>query len=205
MSIVCPVHNQEDMVQSVPALVAGGTSSGTFSGPSGGVTYIDGKQGYTAGSTTLRGTFTTDIANQLAAPLPPNDVSFIGVVGWSFLFLFSISLVVGPFWVWKSFKNNVVRNPEIQEKVFGHGGNGLSFFMLFWGWQPLVWPFIPSFQKKLKKDSEYDRRYNLWVDAYRKWEKLYYCHRCGVVINPENKHYCKPHELNDFLETNRYL
>lgn len=205
MPIVCPVHNQQDMVQSIPALIAGDTARGTFSGPSGGFTYIDGKRAYTAGSTTLHGTMTTEIAEQLAFPLPPNLMTFLDIPVWSFLFLFSFCIVIGPFLVWKGFKNRVVNNPEIQEKAFGHGDNGLSIFMLFLGWQPLVWFFIPQLLTKLREDSEYDRRYDLWVKAHRRWESFYYCHKCGIVIDPERKQYFKPAKLREQLQVSDFM
>lgn len=205
MPIVCPVHKQQDMVQSIPALIAGETARGTFSGPSGGVTFIDGKRAYTAGMTTLHGTMTTAIAEQLAAPPPPNLINFFDIPVWSFLFLLTAGTLVGPFMVWRGFKNRVVSNPIIQEKVFGHGGNGLSIFMLFMGWQPLVWFFIPQLVTKLREDSEYDRRYELWVEANRRWKSFYYCHKCGIILDPERRQYFKPDKLSEQLRVSDYM
>lgn len=204
MSITCPVENNNDSVQSVPALVSGGTLSGSFSGSSGGVVYVDGKSGYTSGSTNLHGSLTSDIARVLAAPLPPHEIGFWSLVGWSWLFLFSICIIVGPFLVWPSFKSSVVKNPGYQEKTFTSDINSYSIFILLLGWHPFLWPFIPSLQKKLKERSDYPLRYNRWLEAYGKWKKLYYCHRCGIVFNPETDTHFSPDQLNEYLRVIEY-
>ena len=205
MTVICPVHKQQDMIQSISAVVSGGISSGRFTGPSAGFTYVDGKQAYTAGSTTLYGTMTTDLASRLAAPKPPDIFSFWAFVVFSFIFLISVATAVGPFLIWPKFKNAVVQNPEYQEKTFNQGGNFAAILMLFFGWYPVGWIFIPSFLKSLRQKSEYDLRYNQWVDSYKKWETLYYCQKCDIVYDPQNEWYYKPERLQEHLHTSDYL
>lgn len=204
MSIICPVDNKDDYVQSVPALVAGNKLSGSFSGPSGGVTYTDGQHSYTSGYTHLSGTLSSEIAQTLSAPVPPNEIGFWSLVGWSYLFLFSICIVVGPFLLWPGFKNSIVKNPENQKKTFSSDIYPFLFLMLALGWHPFVWPFIPSLQKKLQERSDYAHRYNQWLEATRKWKKLYYCHRCGVVFNPETNTHFSPNQIKDYLGVFEY-
>lgn len=204
MSISCPVDGKDDQIQSVPALVTGGRSSGSFSGPSGGVTYIDGKYGYTSGSTHLYGSLTSDIARALAAPLPPNKMRFWSFVGWSWLFLFSICILIGPFLVWPHFKESVIKKHEDQVKVFTSDITIICVLLLCIGWHPFAWLFIPSLIKKLDEKSEYARRYRLWQEKYTKWEKLFYCHRCGIFFNPETNEYYQPSQLYEYLRTQDY-
>jgi len=65
MAIICPQCNNDDSIQRVSAVVAGGTSTGSFSGPSGAITYSDGKVGSVGGYTHLSGSSTTNLANML--------------------------------------------------------------------------------------------------------------------------------------------
>jgi hypothetical protein len=198
MSIICPIDKKDDSVQSVPALVLGGRSSGSFSGPSGGVTYIDGKYGYTSGSTHLYGSLTSDLAQALAAPLPPKEIGFWSLVGWSWLFLFSVCIIIGPFLVWPAFKTSIAK------KVFTPDVKSACIFLLCLGWHPMVWPFIFPIKNKLIGKLDYPRRDRQWREAYAKWEKMYYCHRCGILFNPETNEHFLPQQLNEYLGLSDY-
>ena len=69
----CPICNKDDAIQKVSALVTGGRSSGTFSGPSGGSTYVGGEWVYVSGHATLSGSSETDLARLLASPPSPKQ------------------------------------------------------------------------------------------------------------------------------------
>jgi hypothetical protein len=204
MSINCPVDGKDDSVQSVPALVLGGRSSGSFSGPSGGVTSIDGKYGYTSGSTHLYGTMTSDLAQKLAPPLPPKEISFWSLIGWSWVFLFSICIIIGPFLVWPAFKNSIAKNADDQEKVFTPDVSFYCILFLILGWHPITWLFYSPVKNMLIKRLDYPRRQKLWQAAYAKWEKLYYCHRCGILFSPDTTDHYPPNQLHDYLRTYDY-
>lgn len=205
MSVTCPIDHKDDMIQSVPALVLRDRASGTFSGPSGGITYIDGKYGYTSGYTNLYGSFTTDTARALAAPFPPKEVRFWSLVGWSFLYYLGIcAIFIGAVFVWRSFKNSLVKNPDVQKKVFTPG---LSFacIALGWiGWHPMMWPLVAVLKKKLNERLNYPLRYQRWREAYAKWNDLYYCHRCGIFFNPVTNEHYPPNQLYNYLRISEF-
>lgn len=181
---ICFRCGKDDAVQSVPAIVMSGTARGVFSGPSGSIMYIDGKSGYSSGYSHLSGTMTSDLARALAAPLPPKEISFWTFVGWSWLFLFSICIIIGPFLVWPRFKEAVAPDPDDQTKVFTPDVKSTSIILLIIGWHPMAWPFIFPLKNKIINRLNYPLKYREWQVAYNNWLGLLYCHRCGVVIDP---------------------
>jgi hypothetical protein len=159
VTIVCPQDNKDDAIQKIPALVQGGIASGTFSGPSGGVTYVDGKRAYTSGYNSLSGNLTSNIAQMLSAPPLPNaKADFWFYAGWWTLFYFSLAIIIGPFLLWSSYKKDEIAH-----------------------------------------DPDYPRRYALWQKAMSKWNRSYYCHRCGIVFDPETNKSCTPQMFIKFL------
>lgn len=183
MKANCPIHGSDDMVQSIPALVSGGTYSSPFS----------------------YGTMTSAIAIQLVAPPTPTLLNSLDLVFWSVIFFFSVCIIVGPYFVWKEFKYAPVKNPYYQDKLFGHGKGGSYIFMLICAWYPLFWFFIPRYVRKLREESEYDYRYSLYTEAVKKWESLYYCHKCGCVIDPNTSRTFRPDELHAYLRVDDYM
>jgi len=66
MFTICPVCKKDDVIQKVSAVVTSGQSSGSFSGPSGGIAYVGGKWGAVSGYTTLSGRTVSELAQQLS-------------------------------------------------------------------------------------------------------------------------------------------
>ena len=122
-------------------------SGSTNSDPSGGVTYSDGKYGYVSGTTTLYNSLINDLVRELAAPLPPKEISFWSLVGWSALFYLSVCIIIGPVLVWRAFKNDIIKNLEDQEEVFTPDVSYKCILFLILGWYPPFWLFIPSVRK----------------------------------------------------------
>ena len=203
-SINCPIDNRNDAIQSVPALVAAGRLSGSFSGPSGGGVYVDGKYGYTTGSTHLYGTLTSDLAQALATPLPPKETGFWFLVGWSWLFLLSAIFIIGPFFLWTPFKNSIENNLNDQNKMFTTEVSALCILFLCFGWHPFAWPLIWPLQLAITKKLFNPRRHLLWQEACIKWKELYYCHRCGIIFSPETNNHFSPNQLRNYLHVDEY-
>lgn len=199
--ILCPVDGINGSLQRVSALVLAGNASGVFKGPSGGVTYSDGNVGYYGGATTLQGSLTTDIAKMLAPPPPPKAISFWSLLGWSALMYISLGILIGPFLVWPAFKKSMVHDPQKREEVFAGVSVGCFIALLFGVFYCVS--LIPLY-KMLVKRSEYPRRNQQWHEATAKWEKLYYCHRCGIVLNPETNEQFQPNQLYDYLNIAAY-
>jgi hypothetical protein len=55
----------------------------------------------------------------------------------------------------------------------------------------------PEKPKRRKKD--FAEKYAQWEKAAFKWQRLFYCRRCGIVFEPETGEHCLPGELNEFL------
>lgn len=119
MSAVCPVCGKDDAIQKVSSVVSSGQSSGTFSGPTGGVVHVGGKWGTVGGYTSLSGRSTTEVAQLLTPPAAPKQyttksyntfgilISMFCLVISGWLFLAQISLGFGaetsrgdPPWLW---------------------------------------------------------------------------------------------------------
>ena len=74
-TIVCPQCENDSSIQRVSAVVADGTSTGSFSGPSGALTYSDGKVGSASGYTYLSGEAITNLASMLNLSPEPNSTT----------------------------------------------------------------------------------------------------------------------------------
>lgn len=94
MSITCPVCNKDDVIQKVAAIIVSGRASGTFSGPSGGVTYSDGKWGTVGGYSVLSGQTTTELAQLLAIPKKPKEHAFSCLATGVILYFFGFGGLV---------------------------------------------------------------------------------------------------------------
>ena len=157
LTAACPEHGNSDSLQRISALVAGGKMSGTFSGPSGGITYVDGKQAYTSGYSRLSGNLTSNIAETLSAPPEPQYADFWFHFIWWVLGYFSLILLFTVYFWWKAY------------------------------------------QKAYTARKHYPEQYLIWKRATHKWNRLYYCHRCDIVIDPETNKTCTPSEFHEFL------
>jgi hypothetical protein len=85
---LCPICQKDDAVQRVATLVAASQSSGTFSGPTGGVIYSNGKWGSVSGYSTMSGSTISNLALLLAPPSMPSQDTGIGEKIISVLLLF---------------------------------------------------------------------------------------------------------------------
>jgi len=203
-SVHCPIDGKSDSIQSIPALVAGGNASGTFSGPSGGLTYNNGNVGYYGGSTTLSGALTSDIANALAKPTPPATMGALSLYGWCWIALFSIITIVGPYFVFRALTQKLVKNPEFRKKVFTPGFSAAYILFLVAGAGIEFFPITLLLRKQMNKRLDYPRRYQQWKESCTKWEKLYYCHRCGVVFNPKTNEHFSPDQMHEYLHIDEF-
>ncbi len=198
------MDKKDDFVQTLPALIAGGSVSGSFSGYTSGMTFIDDKIGYTSGNTTLNGTLTSNLALNLKAPESPQELGFWSMVLWSIPYVFILATIIGPFLLFKEFKKSVVKNPVIQKKVFSPGLSIACFLVMILGWHPVFWPFLLIIRKVIIDRSELPRRFQLWQNSYSTWQKLYYCHRHGIVFNPETDEYFPPDQIREYLHVSDY-
>ena len=53
--------------------------------------------------------------------------------------------------------------------------------------------------KPKRRRKGYAEKISRWEKAADRWEKLFYCRRCGIVFDPASGEHCLPRELNDFI------
>jgi hypothetical protein len=183
MSTNCPICNKDDAIQKLSVIVASGKSSGTFSGPSGGAAYVDGKLVPMGGYSTLSGSTISDLAKRLTPPSEPQKykglgcglgsliaiVTFLGLIAASGLG-FLLFNVVGGF-------------------IFLFGG--FVIYMLV----------LNALNKKSRKRDEaaYLFEKPRWDVAISRWNRSYFCHRDGIVFDPDTQETCQPDDLSGFL------
>ena len=80
MSIHCPICEKDDAIQKVSSIVLSGNTSGTYTGPTGGVVTVGGKTGYSGGFTTMRGSSSTHLAQLLEPPKEPSKPKSSGCI-----------------------------------------------------------------------------------------------------------------------------
>ena len=180
-TVVCPQCNKDDLIQKVSAVVASGISTGNFSGPMGGTAYIDGKSGGMSGYTHLSGQSITELAKVIAAPLEPIKPKGIGLL-W-------LLLILAPFFV-----ANIIHSlsGETLPALSAAGGIVTFLYLLYW-----------LYEKNKKKIDAAKLQYSVdkisWEKAFAIWNRLYYCHRNGIVFDPDTGKTCEPANIKNFI------
>lgn len=186
MNTVCPICNNEDVIQKVSTIASAGQLSGSYSGPTGGVTYSGGKLGVVGGYTSLSGTSASQLAQALAFPKVPtiNSAAKIGGIFCMSMGLLSVFLflVIVPAGFTGSFIDSLK----------------LPAFLIF---SIILWFFLAnkSFKEnnqQLEKLSSQEQQY---LDLEKVWARLYYCFRDDIVFDPVTGDSMPPQELNQYL------
>lgn len=198
MNLACPIDNKDDTIQKVSAVVASGQSTGTFSGPSGGIVSYDGKVGSVTGHTTLSGSSTSQLAILLAPPPKPKSESyscFLTLLAGFMIFAGGLELYgyVATFLLSGNFG------------MFGGGGIVDVFLLIIFG--AIVWggfKILTARKTHIGKENERVLRDEpIWQHAMKKWDRLYYCHKHDIVFDPKNSETCAPNLLKEFLLQSR--
>ena len=193
MQAVCPLCDKDDVVQKVSAIVSIGRSSGTFSGPSGGVAIIDGKVAAVGGYTNLSGSTLNDLARLLTPPTEPKEPSGFSIIIWilSILILFGFSLNFSLYVVYGYFKNFEIPGiVAIILIIF------LTLGILIGGILILIYQ---DTRIRKKHGPQYMAAHEAWELAMKFWNRLYYCHRDDIVFDPDTGKTCKPKDLYQLL------
>ena len=176
MNLTCPIDNKDDSIQKVSAVVTSGQSTGTFSGPTGGIVSYDRKLGGVIGHTNLEGGSTSQLAALLTPPQKPVEPHGFG--GW-WIILWMVPSLASMFTAQES------NNNDILTVIVWF----LVLILLLW------WQYV---NKDHMKDT-YAIKKPQWDKAMLKWNRLYYCHKHDIVFDPENRESCSPSSLNKFL------
>jgi hypothetical protein len=203
MTNICPICQKDDAVQRIETLVASGQSSGTFSGPSGGVAYSDGKWGGVGGYTTLSGSSTSNLAKLLEPPsLPPKPKGF----GWWWILIVPYGIPIIGAVFFSPFLLVAYVAAGLTGGVYPHGLNVNPLFMIIIsigeiiaGWLAIRFFIIRQRKKKATMQQKIDEAMPRWKIAMQRWEHLYYCHRDGIVYDPETGDTCAPGLVKDFV------
>ena len=182
MTNICPVCQKDDAVQRVSTLVAAGQSSGTFSGPSGGVTYSNGKWGSVSGYSTLSGSTTSNLARSLASPAKPTKDSGAIQMGCGYVALFAVAvLLLSPI-----FLDGLLPTSLIVAGILFYGIPGLLFLR-------------SGARKRKLADERYPQVLAKWEEALTRWQRLYFCHRDGIAFDPETNEPFEPTKIQEYI------
>ncbi len=190
MAVACPVCAKDDAIQKVSAVVASGQATGTFSGPTGGITDVGGQWGIIGGFSSLSGEMRTRLAQALAASREPSGPVFRprGRAAWCMSVL--MSLLFGGVALFGVF--------GIVMSVASGDGGGIVMGLLMVGvGGPKAWYcwVEPAYrQEEWKKLSE---QRAAWHVAMTRWERLYYCYRDDTVFDPQRGETCQPAAKNE--------
>jgi len=204
MANICPICQKDDLIQRIETLVSASQSSGTFSGPTVAATYSNGKLGSAGGYTTLSGSTTSNLAKLLEPPsLPPTPK---GYGCWWILIASVIPLAGLPFSLPFLIPGVVLTkissgftDPTLNSQIFG-----LAIALIVIGACIGYWLAIRFFinnerKKKAKMQETYSIAKPKWEIAMQRWKRLYYCHRDGIVYDPETGETCDPASVNGFV------
>jgi len=63
-----------------------------------------------------------------------------------------------------------------------------------------IWLWIRSDdRKRIKEESRYNAEKPRYDIAKHRWDYLYYCHRDGIVFNPNTGETCEPANFKEFI------
>ncbi|MGA7194994.1 MAG: hypothetical protein WBW94_15315 [Anaerolineales bacterium] len=179
-TIICPQCNNDDSIQRVSAVVAGGTSTGSFSGPTGALTYSDGKVGSAGGYTTLRGGSTTNLAKMLKLPPKPRTRSSALIS-----IMFCVLLLTWWYVCWGLAAGAGI---TYSESCF----YPVTIIMVI-----VAISIIYSNNKNNKSINSIEKPN--WENFKKKWEQLYYCYKHGIVFDPETNKTCEHAQIKEFV------
>ncbi|MEJ5200992.1 MAG: hypothetical protein WHV66_02055 [Anaerolineales bacterium] len=195
MSTQCPKCAAIDQIIKVSAIVNSGTSSGTFAGPTGSVSFSKGNTTFNPGFAVLSGTQQTELASLFTPPAEPKRRKPIGCIGYFFIVCILGLLILG-------FSANASL-AEAQSQ-FGYGDDYAAFailcaigFLVIVGWLSY---YVPKKTKEF--DALYYREMDLWRVAIERWDRLYYCMRDDIVFDPTTNIAFTPQEFYSYLLSN---
>jgi len=186
-TIVCPQCNKDDAIQKISAIVNAGKSIGSYSGPSTSHVSVDGKSGTSYGYSYLTGSGMTDLARLLTPPQEPHIPSIIFegcgtrlALGIAFSGAWLLTLWIG-FYI---STNNATL-----------GTVWLIIVTILYIWSSI------RIGRKARKEAEIKLQPEKtnWDNAIKRWKSLYYCHRNGIIFDPETNETCEPTKLKEFL------
>lgn len=188
MKTLCPICQENDMIQKVTSIVSSGKSSGIFSGSSFGSVNVQGNRGSTSSFTSLSGTSTTELASKLSKipKKPSNRAAFrTGQIWFIRLYCFPYGgfLIIG----------GLVNISDWRGLLMFLGGMIWVILLIYWN-KKLI-------EKRVKLKIKYKEEMEKWERAKKKHGRLrlYYCYRDDIVFDPENGEHFPPDDLMEYF------
>ena len=201
MPAVCPSCNKDDRIQKLSVLVQSGTSTGTFSGPTGGATYSDGKWGTVGGYSFLDAQSVTDLARLLAPPKEPRLPGGYGWIKWGCLAMGGLISLVGvcvAVGVFAPIAGAVAaQEGSPASAVPAQLSIACMSFLVPAALGALTFFIGANTDNNSKKQYDYDKP--RWDQAIARWNRLYFCARDAIVIDPDTQATCQPNGLQQFI------
>jgi hypothetical protein len=197
--VTCPQCHKDDSIQKVSAAVESGRSSGSYSGPSGGYVNVAGKSGAAIGYTQLSGSSITELASLL---MPPSQPRLRGgfKITWFFIYVWLISNCAAFGLLGTILLSSVFPGPSPTNRLLLVAGVIVEIVLGVVIAARVLGFFSRQDQKrKVAGQARYAQELPAWEDAMRKWNRLYYCHRDGIVFDPEDGTSAVPRELGKML------
>jgi hypothetical protein len=183
MAITCPIDGKDDAMQILSAIVNAGCARSVL---------------------TMHGSLASGLTDQLAPPPQPKLIKFLALFGWSFLFYVSIGFIFGPIFVWLCFKKWVASNPTNQKQIFTLGFKIYCIVALMLGWSIILTVLLIPVWNRINTYICAPNRIEQYNEACSIWQRLYYCHRCNIVVDPNNNEYFSPSQLYNYLHVGDY-
>lgn len=199
MPVVCPECDKDDRIQKLTSITAAGEASGTFSGPSVGVTRMDGKWGTAGSYTTLSGTSMTRLARKLLPPQEPKEPVAAGalyVVLALILWAFSLAAIVGGAFL---FVAAALDSSQEFGRFVALAAGPINCIL---GIAMMMGGFFLVRQQGKSQDAaraRYSVEKPAWEQSMTKYHRSYYCSRDFIVFDPETGDTAKPDDLHPFL------
>ena len=202
--IVCPIDQKDDSIQKLSAIYTSGCGSGTYQGTSYGTAYVNGKASTVTSTSSGNTYYASNLAASIAPPTPPQAVTMLQLMGWSLLFCFSLCLIIAPYFVWKRLKTWTSSDVNIQKQIFTPLFNFYCVIALIFGWA-LIWALLlVPLLNRIRQHEDLERRTRLFQESLHKWNRLFYCHRCDIIFDPETSAKFSRSELNNYLNVTAY-
>jgi hypothetical protein len=195
MTACCPKCVKDDAIQKVSSVYSNGVSSGSFSGPSGGIVNVGKEWGFVGGHTTLSGSSMSDLARLLAPPEQPKPPSSNG---FGCLWVFPALLYIGFFVFLFSIPGLIVS---------GEKGPTVMVLGALIGGCIGVWQVGKQNEARIERDrlkdeeekAKWDVAMLSWQTKKSLWDNAYYCFRDDIVFDPNSGFFKLSSQLDVFL------
>lgn len=183
MPDLCPRCNKNDMIQKISAIRREGISTGSFTGPSGGISYAGGKFGTVAGVTTLSDTSIT----QLAALFQPPEKPVMGSPNSKSIgTIVVIIIVLGIFITVCSFSPLIFGNSQTAGFIIG---------VVMFAFGVILAIVHGKNETSPETKASYDAEYEKWEHRMSIYERIYYCKRDDICFDPQSGRVAKPSQF----------